>query len=659
VVENGIVSAGDTDLIKDVNWRIMPNERVALVGTNGAGKSTLLRSVVGEHFLADGKITLKQGVTLGHLRQTSVSGSTKTVFEEASSEMTALNDAERKLEELEALCMEDPSDKNFEKLGKANDLFVALGGNNKAQTVGRVLEGLGFKAADHGRSCADFSGGWQMRIGLARLLLSRPTALLLDEPTNHLDKAAKDWLAGYLARYEGAVVVITHDEDLLRGLRCDAVAEVRGGRLHYFRSNYAAFLRLREERVEQAQRAYEAQQREIEKLQGFVDRFGAKASKASSAQSRVKQLERMDKLEAPTAIERQTRRPKFALPAPPAGAVEPLGLTGGAAFGWGERPLLQGVDFMLERGGKYVVLGPNGVGKSTLLKALSGKVPLLRGARTEGQGLRLGVFTQDLAQDLPVGEAALDHVLQVVRQSNPAITNLEARNTMGALGLTGNMPLRKIGMLSGGEKARVALAIFCLVPYNVLLLDEPSNHLDVDTVEVLVEALAAWEGTVLVISHNEEFCRRLNPTHVGIVGGGRLKMEERALKDSDWKFTVPSSTASAISTEEEESKVAAPAAAVVKEEVTNPAAPNKTLDKETRKQLNNKRNRVKKIENLLGSHEQKLEKLEDEMLNIGGDTGLMDLYKQKEKIQEEDAALMEEWETLEVEIAAIEEEYEL
>mmetsp|Transcript_5945 Transcript_5945/g.8147 ORF Transcript_5945/g.8147 Transcript_5945/m.8147 type:complete len:731 (-) Transcript_5945:346-2538(-) len=649
LVEDAIVSAGDTDLIKDVNWKIMPKERVALVGTNGAGKSTLLRSVIGEHFLTEGKVILKPDVSLGHLRQTAVSGSVKTVFEEASSEMKAINDAEKRLVEIEELCEKDPSEKKLEKLAKANDQFVAVGGATKAQKVGQVLQGLGFTASDHDRLCTEFSGGWQMRVGLARLLLSEPTALLLDEPTNHLDLKAKEWLADYLARYEGAVVVVTHDEGLLEKLNCNAIAEVRSKKLHYFRGNYKTFLKLREERVEQAKKAYLEQQREIEHLESFINRFGAKATKASAAQSRVKKLEKMERLEAPEDIEKQTRKPSFKLPSPPVCATEPLTLSK-AAFGWGDKPLLRDITLELERGCKYVLLGPNGVGKSTLLKALAGNIPLLEGSRREGKGLELGVFTQDLAQDLPAGQVALDHVLEVVRSRDASITNLEARNVMGALGLIGNMPLRKIGMLSGGEKARVALAIFCLIPHNVLLLDEPSNHLDVATMNVLVEALREWEGTAVVISHNAEFCKQLGNTHVGIVGGGTVKVEERELRDSDWKFSVPSSTASSIAEETTGEKI-------LDESVNSTGS--KTIDKETRKSLNVKRNRVKKIEQILARNEEKLAALEEEMMEIGGDTGLMDLYKKKEKIQEEDAKMYEEWEVLEEEITRIEIEYGL
>lgn len=540
LMEDVTISRGDRDLMSEVDWRLMPKDRIGLVGPNGAGKSTLLSASCGR-IPVMGKVLVKPGITLGYLVQTAVSGSRKTCWEEASSQMHRLNAAQAALDAAAAACAAgDTSEAALNLLAETQDAFGAAGGYNVDEKVASVLSGLGFTPADYKKSCTDFSGGWQMKIALARLLLSEPDMLLLDEPTNHLDAAAKAWLGRYIAAYEGTVVIVTHEEALLRSAALTGVIEVRDQRAHVFRGDYAKFLVEREERVLRALKEYEEQQREIDKLQSYITRFGATMSHAASAQSKRKMLERIEagRVDLPTELDTQADRPSLRFPRPQFCEMRMITLAG-AAWGWNGRPLYSGCSVEVERGMRLAILGPNGCGKSTLLAALSGRLPLLEGKRETAEHLEMGVFTQDLAQELPLDAVALDVVLKHAQAKDMTINAERCRNVMGALGLSGSKALQKIGTMSGGEKARVALSMFVLVPHNLLLLDEPSNHLDVGTVEVLTEALQEYQGTIIVVTHNRHFCELLAPTHVARVLGepGRqtVAIEARPLRPSDWE----------------------------------------------------------------------------------------------------------------------------
>jgi len=538
LMEDVTVSRGDRDLMSDVQWRLLPGERVGLVGPNGAGKSTLLSAAAGR-IPVMGKVLVKNGVSMGYLVQTAVSGSQRSCWDEASSQMHRLNKAQQELDEVTSkIEAGDISDAVLNKQADALSEFEAAGGYNVDEKVDSVLKGLGFTQKDFAQSCADFSGGWQMKIALARLLLSEPDMLLLDEPTNHLDAKAKNWLGGYISGYQGTVVIVTHEEALLQSAALTSVIEVRDQKAQMFRGNYGKFQEERVNRVERAQKQFEEQQREIDKLEGYIARFGATASHAASAQSKMKALEKIERVEAPTDLEAVSKRQSLRFPRPQFCEEDMIELKS-AAWGWNDKALYSGANVKIERGMRMVVLGPNGCGKSTLLAALSGKLPLQQGTRTLAESLEMGVFTQDLAQDLDMTGVAMDVVLEKVREKDPTINNERARAVMGALGLTGTKALQKIGTMSGGEKARVALSMFVLVPHNLLILDEPSNHLDMSTVQVLTEALQEYKGTIVVVTHNRPFCELLAPTHVATVLGepGRqtIKVEERPLRPSDWE----------------------------------------------------------------------------------------------------------------------------
>ena len=442
------VSRGDRDLMSDVQWRLLPGERVGLVGANGAGKSTLLSAAAGR-LPVMGKVLVKTGVSMGYLVQTAVSGSRKSCWEEAASQMHRLNKAQSDLDHVSNLIAAgDISDTTLNSQSDALSEFEAAGGYNVDEKIDSVLKGLGFVESDFAQACSDFSGGWQMKIALARLLLSEPDMLLLDEPTNHLDANAKSWLGRYIASYGGTVVMVTHEEALLRSASLTSVIEVRDEKAHMFRGNYAKFEEERVNRVERLQKQFEEQQREIAKLELYISRFGATASHAASAQSKMKALARIDRVQAPTDLATVLDRPPLHFPRPQSCEEDMITLAA-ASWGWNDSPLYTDASIKIERGMRLVVLGPNGCGKSTLLAALSGRLPLLAGTRCVAERLEMGVFTQDLAQDLDMNAVAMDLVLEKVRAKDDSITNERARAVMGSLGLTGSKALQKIGTMSG------------------------------------------------------------------------------------------------------------------------------------------------------------------------------------------------------------------
>lgn len=486
-LEDVAISRGATPLLQNINWSVQPNERWGIVGVNGAGKSTLLGAITGTVRMDSGQAFVHSNVRVGYLRQSAVSGSTKTVAEEARSEMTLVEDARARLEETTKIVEDgDYSDEALEALAVAQETFEALGGYEQEQLVDTVLKGLGFEPDDSDRLCSDFSGGWQMRIALARLLLSKPSLLLLDEPSNHLDSSARDWLGKYIANYDGSVVLVSHDVSLMDA-SVNSIAEIMGNTLIEYRScSYEKYKAEKEFRALSAQAEYERNMEEAARLQAFVDKFGASATKAKSAQSRVKMLEKMKregKLDPPPlAIVANIREPELVLPPPPKPNGEKLLVMKHAAIGYdpNEEPLLRNINLEITRGMKLLLRGPNGAGKSTLLKALRGNVPSMvqRGERIENDRLRLGTFTQDLAQELDPESRAVDLVTSYARQGSDGdltVTDEAARSVLGRLGMSGEKPLRKVAALSGGEKARVALGMFALKASNLLLLDEPSN----------------------------------------------------------------------------------------------------------------------------------------------------------------------------------------
>jgi ATP-binding cassette subfamily F protein 3 len=385
-----------------------------------------------------------------------------------------------------------------------------LGGYQLEPKAKRILSGLAFRESDYDRLARTMSGGWVMRAHLARLLVMEPDLLMLDEPTNHLDLESLGWFQNYLQAYPGAILMISHDRAFLNAL-VDSILEIRNHRLHRYRGNYDDYVEQRKARAEQHLAAYKNQQAEIQKLQEFADRFRAKASKASQAQSKLKQIERMEKIEAPEGAD---KRIKIKFPQPPRGGQRIITLEG-VHFAYGDLRVYQGIDFEAERGQRTVLVGPNGAGKSTLLKILGGVLEPQQGKRALGYNAQVGYYSQNRVDMLKPGRTVLEEVMSIAKP----VPELTARTVLGSFLFSGDDAYKKVAVLSGGEKSRLALVKLLLDPPNLLLMDEPTTHLDMASIDALIDALKQYEGTILFISHDVYFIKELAQTVLHISAG--------------------------------------------------------------------------------------------------------------------------------------------
>ncbi len=476
-------SYGTRELFSDVSLFIARNDRLGLVGPNGAGKSTLFNLILGEERPDTGEITWERGADFGYLPQESAPASDETILHIATSG--------KKLEPTE-----DDWDIDYTLEPRAR----------------KILAGLGFKEGDAGKPARTFSGGWVMRAHLARLLVAEPALLLLDEPTNHLDLEALLWFQDYLTRYPGGLVVISHDRAFLNAL-CTGILELRARTLHYYHGNYDNYLAEKEARKARQLAQYKNQQREIAHLQSFVDRFGAKASLASRAKSREKQIERL-KEDAIDEPEDDLSRIHFKFPQPPRSGLKVIELAH-VRQAYGDHVVYRDLNFTAERGRRIVLVGPNGAGKSTLLKILGGVIPIDAGTRDPGANVTTGYFAQNRLDNLKAGATVLDNVMEL-RTAENQLTEQQARAILGAFLFRKDDVFKKVSVLSGGEKSRLALARLLVKPPNLLLMDEPTTHLDIPSIDALVAALKAYEGTLIFISHDVYFIRALaeNVLHV-------------------------------------------------------------------------------------------------------------------------------------------------
>ncbi len=505
-IDNIFKQYGAQVIYDDASLFIGPGDRIGLVGPNGTGKSTLFRMIVGEETPDSGKIRFDPHVSSGMLSQESQCRLGITVREEMQSAFPEADDALNKIENLAAKLEFAGGHEQKEALRQLSQAQIDLemqGTDTMQQRIGRVLHGLGFPDDAMDRLTDTFSGGWQMRIAMAKLLLREPDVLLLDEPTNHLDVKAVKWLQGYISEYPGAVFVISHEPKFLDEI-CYTIVELENGKMHEYTGNYSQYENQKEENAKAQSSAYDRQQKEIERAQGFIDRFGAKASKASAAKSREKAIERMDKIEAPRA---NVRGISLQFPEAPQSSAEPIRLRD-VSKAYGEKQVLKKIDMRLKRGDRLALMGPNGAGKSTLLKILANAEQLdgdKNGEREEGRGVVIGYFAQHQAEALDPERSVLDETLFDLPQRPEPL----ARNLLGRLLIRGDAVYKPIGVLSGGERSRVALAKFLLRPANVLLLDEPTNHLDAGSRAVLIEALKGFKGTIVLASHDTPFVREV------------------------------------------------------------------------------------------------------------------------------------------------------
>jgi len=494
-------SYGGRALFENASLQINRGDRIGLIGANGAGKSTLFSLILKEASPDEGTVALERSVTIGFLPQESAPSGDETVLELATNVSAEMEEAQRQMREHSE---EDPMHH------EAAARFAELDGHSLQVKAKRILSGLAFREGDVNKPARTLSGGWIMRAHLARLLVMEPDILMLDEPTNHLDLESLGWFQSYLSKYAGAILAISHDREFLNAI-CVGILEIRNRKLNRYRGNYDDYLAQKASREEQQWAAYKNQQREIAELQRFIDRFRAKASKASQAQDRIKQLDRMEKIDPP---ERDEATVHFSFPQPKRSGQRVITLAG-VRQAYGSHLVYEHLDLEVERGQRTVLVGPNGAGKSTLLKILAGMLPLEAGTVTPGHNLSIGYFAQHRTEMLDVKRTVLAEAMD----TETPVPEQNVRTVLGSFLFRGDDVFKPVGVLSGGEKSRLALVKLLLNPPNLLLLDEPTTHLDMPSIDALIGALKQYEGTLLFVSHDVHFIRALASSVLHISAG--------------------------------------------------------------------------------------------------------------------------------------------
>ncbi len=500
-------------LFTNISWHLKKGERVGLVGENGAGKSTIMRIIAGQVELSAGELQFAKGATVGYLPQDGLVTRGKSLFQEALGALSELQAMEKELHELTAglenLHHDDSCHADaLERFGELQEEFRVKGGYSKEADVGMVLTGLGFLPQQWEKDCSTFSGGWQMRIALAKLLLQRPNVLLLDEPTNHLDIEARNWLEEYLCNYPFSVILVSHDRFFLDSV-CQRIAEVWNHTLSDYYCSYSSYLLQREERIAALREAKRRQDEEVEKLEDFIRRFRYKADKASLVQSRIKMLEKIERIVIPP----ERKKIRFQFPDPPKSGRVMMELCR-VTKRYGSLTVLDNVSLTIEKGEKIALVGHNGAGKSTLMKILAGG-EFQVGERLDGHNVVIDYFAQDQADALEGTRTAYDELY--VDAPYDMVPRL--RDLLGTFLFSGDDIHKKVAVLSGGERNRLALAKMLLRPASLLLMDEPTNHLDLFSKEVLLDALRSFPGTVVFVSHDRHFIDGLATRVVEVEGG--------------------------------------------------------------------------------------------------------------------------------------------
>jgi ATP-binding cassette subfamily F protein 3 len=525
-------------LFENTDWLITPRDRVGLVGANGTGKSTLMKVLAGLDTLDYGSLIVAKGTTAGYLPQDGLSLSGRTVFAECMAVFTELHAMERELETLTHRISElDHASAEYadvaDRYHSLEHEFRTRDGYSIEAEVGRVLMGLGFRKEDWERQTGEFSGGWQMRLALAKLLLQKPNLLLLDEPTNHLDLEARNWLEEYLHDYPYALVLISHDRYFL-DVTVNKIAEIWNKRFWFYTGNYDKFLTQKTQRNEQLQAAYRNQRDRIEQLEVFINRFRYQATKAKQVQSRIKELEKIERIEVPP----EEKTIHFSFPQPkPSGRI--VAEFEGVAKSYparndgrtsGEKEVFREVNFLIEKGDRIALVGVNGAGKSTLIKLLAGEEFPTQGQFRLGHNVQEDYFAQDQYKELDPDARMIDDL----GAASPRSTQTELRGLLGCFLFSEDDVFKKIGVLSGGERGRYALLRLLLHPANFLLLDEPTNHLDLRAKDVLLDALMEYTGTVVFVSHDRYFIDKL-ATRVFEIGDGKVEVYPGNYEDYLWR----------------------------------------------------------------------------------------------------------------------------
>ena len=491
---------GKKTLFNKINTVIGARDRIALIGSNGSGKTTLLRMFMGELEAESGSVDKPDYVSIGYLPQDGISVSGKTLFKEAESAFGDVLELKKKIDQAEEQMVEmDTSEDAYydliDQMGEWEQQLEDHEPHKMKSRVERILMGMGFKATDFERDTGEFSGGWQMRIALAKLLLQNPSLIILDEPTNHLDILSQHWVEQYLKHYQGALIVISHDRAFLDEVT-DRTLELRQGDLNSFKGNYSYYITETDKRLEILRKAYANQQKEIKEIKDWITRFRSNVKKASMVQSRIKSLNKMELVTIP----RDEKKMFFRFPKSPPASAKVITITG-LEKAYGDNVIFDGLDLRIDKGDRIAVVGVNGAGKSTLARIMAGIEPYQGGTVELGINTVLGYFAQSQAEELNPANTVLEEV------ETAAIGNDDAnpRGALGALLFSGDEALKKTSVLSGGEKNRVALAKMLMHPANCMILDEPTNHLDIKSKEVLQEAINLFEGTVILVSHDRSF----------------------------------------------------------------------------------------------------------------------------------------------------------
>ncbi len=646
-INNLTLSFGGFDLLKEVNFHISDNDRIGLVGKNGAGKSTLLKLILGINTPTHGSVMVPPGVNIGYLPQIMEHAKGKTVLDET---LTAFDSLFKMHERLEVIGRELGDRRDYEsksyhnlmvEMNEINDRITMMEDEPVESKAVKVLKGLGFKENELDRQTSTFSQGWNMRIELAKILLKAPDLLLLDEPTNHLDIESIEWFEDYLKGFRGAVVVISHDRKFLDNVTKRTV-EIMLGKIYDYKVPYTKYKELRRERMEQQRAAYENQQRMIEKTEDFIERFRYKATKSNQVQSRIKQLEKLDIIEVDLE-DKAALNIKFP-PAPRSGNV--VFECKDATIGYGSKVILNNVEISIERGEKVAFVGRNGEGKSTLMKIITGELFPIDGLAKLGYNVDMGYFAQNQEDVLD----KQDTVFGTLDRIAVGDIRTKLRDILGAFLFKGEDIEKKVAVLSGGERARLAMAKLMLRPHNLLALDEPTNHMDLLSKDLLKQALQAYNGTIIIVSHDRDFLDGL-VSKVYEFKDGRIKEHLGGINDFLMRKRLEN-------LHEIERKEVKPAIQVQPDKKDLPlnhssSRPSKReipiltarQQRELDKEIRTVKNRVKKMEEEIDAFEGKKKAIEDELALGGTPQKMEELYTQYEEVGKKLEEAMEVWST--------------
>lgn len=645
-IENLGIEFGGSWLLKGASYQFLPGERIGLIGRNGAGKSTLLKILAGQLTPSEGQVHKAGGTKIAYFHQDLLSFETDRSIEEVV--LDAFQDLLDMKAEIDALLNEfDSGNVDSDKLDRLQalqDEFDLRGGANMEASVHSVLSGLGFEASTHSNSYSTFSGGWRMRVLLAQMLLTEPDILMLDEPTNHLDLPAIQWLEGYLKSFSGTCIVVSHDRFFIDRI-AKRILEISLKKIHTYTGNYSYYLKEKALRTEQQERDYESQQRYIAEQEKLINRFRAKASKAKMAQSRIKALERLDRVEAPEE-ERAKMRIRFEMANPSGKEVMALKCNEKA---YGDKKIIESSQGLVMRGDKIALIGANGLGKSTLLRILAG-TESFEGERKEGHNVDSSFFAQHQLEALDLK----NNILEEIQTISSGKTETELRSVLGCFMFSGDTVDKKVAVLSGGEKSRVAMAKVLVSKANFLLLDEPTNHLDIQSIEVLIDALNAFEGTYVLVSHDRHFLSKV-ANKIWYIED--LKIKEypgNYLEFESWYADRNPNQ----SVEVDDSKIESSSKA--------PKTGEDKLDYKTLKRMKNRHKKCLRDQEIV---EEKIETLETELSSLENEMASSEiasnfsLLQEKEKElsqkQTELSKLTEEWETVLTEIEKLEKSLDL